>query len=130
MRSGTHQRRSAVHAGGQAAGAAAFGEAVDHAPRQRHIPSMCLQVEPPAPLPPGEATIYAEATLPPARSPPDPGASVPEDPDAEFGYTRGEVPRVDGPRVINVGVPGPGVKANMWRRAWRDKARVRQHCIV
>jgi hypothetical protein len=90
-------------------------------------PSTCLQVEPPAPLPPGEAAIYADATLPPVHPPPDLAAAVPEDPDAEFGYTRGEVPRVDGPRVINVGVPGPGVKANMWRRAWRDKVRARQH---
>lgn len=26
-----------------------------------------------------------------------------------------------GPRVINVGIGGPGVKSKAWRRAWRDK---------
>ncbi|KAL6757381.1 histone deacetylase domain-containing protein [Haematococcus lacustris] len=26
-----------------------------------------------------------------------------------------------GPRIINVGVPGPGAKRQLWRRAWRDK---------
>lgn len=26
-----------------------------------------------------------------------------------------------GPRIINVGIPGPGAKRLMWRRAWRDK---------
>ncbi|KAJ9527573.1 hypothetical protein QJQ45_025848, partial [Haematococcus lacustris] len=26
-----------------------------------------------------------------------------------------------GPRIINVGVPGPGARRQLWRRAWRDK---------
>ncbi len=26
-----------------------------------------------------------------------------------------------GPRIINVGLPGPGTRRQSWRRAWRDK---------
>ncbi len=32
-----------------------------------------------------------------------------------------------GPRVINVGVTGPGGKRLFWRRAWRDKVREDDH---
>lgn len=76
-------------------------------------------------LAPGEARVYQDATIP---DPPPPATAaaatpVPEDPDREFPFVAGERPRVDGPRVINVGVPGPGVKAALWRRAWRDKVR-------
>ena len=89
-------------------------------------PSPLTQRRPPqeeAPvLPPGEARVYQDAVIPDA-APPAGSAPVPEDPDDEFPFVAGERPRVDGPRVINVGVPGPGVKAALWRRAWRDKAR-------
>jgi hypothetical protein len=79
-----------------------------------------IQVEPPPILSLGEQRVYADATIPAApRRTPEP--SILEDPDGEFTYVAGEVPRTDGPRVINVGVPGPGVKVNLWRRAWRDK---------
>ena len=26
-----------------------------------------------------------------------------------------------GPRVVNVGIPGPGARPSAWRRAWCDK---------
>ncbi|KAG2494726.1 hypothetical protein HYH03_007240 [Edaphochlamys debaryana] len=44
----------------------------------------------------------------------------PEDPDGEFKGSY-DVTVLGGPRVINVGIPGPGGKPRMWRRAWRDK---------
>lgn len=31
------------------------------------------------------------------------------------------MPPVDGPRVIDVGIPGFGSKPALWRRSWRDK---------
>lgn len=43
-----------------------------------------------------------------------------EDPDNEF-ETDGGVRQGEGPRVINVGIPGPGAHVPMWKRAWRDK---------
>eukprot|EP00887_Chlorella_sp_A99_P002366 scaffold10.g2366.t1 len=46
---------------------------------------------------------------------------VEEDPDHEFDYTGGDVPTLEGPRIIDVGIPGPGSKVGLWRRAWRDK---------
>lgn len=52
-------------------------------------------------------------------------ALAPEDPDGEFApstSSRGGV-GISGPRIINVGVPGPGSRRLMWRRAWRDKVR-------
>lgn len=51
--------------------------------------------------------------------------AIEEDPAREFVYSGGEVPVFRGPRIINVGVPGPGMQASMWKRAWRDKV-----CIV
>lgn len=42
-----------------------------------------------------------------------------EDPDNEFGADT--VPQGEGPRIINVGIPGPGAHVPMWKRAWRDK---------
>lgn len=33
----------------------------------------------------------------------------------------GQVPPVEGPRVIDVGIPGFGPKVALWRRSWRDK---------
>ncbi|GIL78691.1 hypothetical protein Vretifemale_8102 [Volvox reticuliferus] len=45
---------------------------------------------------------------------------IPEDPDGEFRGSY-DVTVVGGPRIINVGIPGPGGKPRMWRRAWRDK---------
>ncbi|KAK9809002.1 hypothetical protein WJX72_007747 [[Myrmecia] bisecta] len=32
-----------------------------------------------------------------------------------------EQPSPVGPRIINVGIPGPGANVALWRRAWRDK---------
>lgn len=50
---------------------------------------------------------------------------APEDPNNEFAQattdTGGAGGIGEGPRIINVGVPGPGVKRQLWRRAWRDK---------
>jgi acetoin utilization deacetylase AcuC-like enzyme len=65
--------------------------------------------------------VYADTVIPQQQVPKEEEAAVPEDPDGEFGWTNGEKPRLDGPRIINVGVPGPGVKATLWRRSWRDK---------
>ncbi|GLI65150.1 hypothetical protein VaNZ11_008553, partial [Volvox africanus] len=48
------------------------------------------------------------------------GTGIPEDPDGEFRGSY-DVTVVGGPRIINVGIPGPGGKPRMWRRAWRDK---------
>ena len=42
-----------------------------------------------------------------------------EDPDNEFGSS--EAPVREGPRIINVGIPGPGAHVPLWKRAWRDK---------
>ena len=42
-----------------------------------------------------------------------------EDPDNEFGADA--APKGAGPRIINVGIPGPGAHVPMWKRAWRDK---------
>ena len=36
-------------------------------------------------------------------------------------HKQGQLPRTDGPRIINVGVPGPGTRVALWHRAWRDK---------
>jgi len=48
-----------------------------------------------------------------------------EDPDGEFApdpaVPPSDLPPRAGPRVINVGIPGPGADAPRWRRAWRDK---------
>ena len=44
-----------------------------------------------------------------------------EDPNGEFQWHGGETPREGGARMINVGIPGPGSKRNLWRRSWRDK---------
>ena len=38
----------------------------------------------------------------------------------EHVYTRAARPR-RGPRIVNVGIPGPGGQRALWRRAWRDK---------
>lgn len=46
---------------------------------------------------------------------------IEEDPDGEFLYTGGEMPRTEGPRIIDVGIPGPGHHVPMWKRSWRDK---------
>ncbi|KAI3431427.1 hypothetical protein D9Q98_004480 [Chlorella vulgaris] len=46
---------------------------------------------------------------------------VEEDPDREFVYRGGQVPTLEGPRVIDVGIPGFGAKPALWRRSWRDK---------
>ena len=46
---------------------------------------------------------------------------IEEDPDGEFVYSGGEMPRTEGPRIIDVGIPGPGHHVPMWKRSWRDK---------
>jgi acetoin utilization deacetylase AcuC-like enzyme/ankyrin repeat protein len=46
---------------------------------------------------------------------------IEEDPDREFTYTGGEMPRTEGPRIIDVGIPGPGSRVALWKRSWRDK---------
>lgn len=62
----------------------------------------------------------ADMAVFPPRAPEPTGAT--EDPASEFlGPMHGLAGPREGPRVINVGVPGPGVKANLWRRSWRDK---------
>jgi len=48
-------------------------------------------------------------------------AVIEEDPDGEFQYKGGEMPRTEGPRIIDVGIPGPGHHVPMWKRSWRDK---------
>ncbi len=46
-----------------------------------------------------------------------------EDPDGEFAdFDPAEALPACCPRLINVGIPGPGAEVAMWRRAWRDKA--------
>lgn len=44
-----------------------------------------------------------------------------EDPDHEFASTSKAPPPIDGPRIIDVGIGGPGFHPLKWRRAWRDK---------
>lgn len=31
------------------------------------------------------------------------------------------MPPLEGPRIIDVGIPGFGAKPALWRRSWRDK---------
>lgn len=48
--------------------------------------------------------------------------TIDEDPDKEFTTKDDEEnPPPDAPRVIDVGIPGFGPRASLWRRAWRDK---------
>jgi len=48
--------------------------------------------------------------------------AIDEDPDKEFTTKEDEEnPPPDAPRVIDVGIPGFGPRASLWRRAWRDK---------
>jgi acetoin utilization deacetylase AcuC-like enzyme len=46
---------------------------------------------------------------------------VDEDPNHEFPSTTADDPILSGPRIIDVGIPGPGFHPLLWRRAWRDK---------
>ena len=46
---------------------------------------------------------------------------VEEDPDHEFPPTTADDPPLSGPRLIEVGIKGPGAHPTLWRRAWRDK---------
>ena len=73
---------------------------------------------PPAPAPPTVINSTNNAggalsLLPPQSTPP--GAALGSGPKDEAK------PSYMGPRIINVGVPGPGGRRLMWRRAWRDK---------
>eukprot|EP00890_Picochlorum_soloecismus_P001450 jgi/Picsp_1/2305/NSC_05769-R1_histone deacetylase len=51
----------------------------------------------------------------------DPVIEIEEDPDGEFKYSGGDMPRTEGPRIIDVGIPGPGAHVPLWKRSWRDK---------
>ncbi|KAL3144011.1 hypothetical protein ABBQ32_003818 [Trebouxia sp. C0010 RCD-2024] len=67
----------------------------------------------------------AGATAPPGVAQPNDLPSteqeeIVEDPDNEFD-TDVDSKHGDGPRVINVGIPGPGAHVPLWKRAWRDK---------
>ena len=63
-------------------------------------------------------TTYLHARPPTnAQSP----QSIEEDPDHEFTSTSRAPPPLDGPRIIDVGIAGPGFHTVKWRRAWRDK---------
>lgn len=46
---------------------------------------------------------------------------VEEDPDHEFPPSTADDPPLSGPRLIEVGIQGPGAHPSLWRRAWRDK---------
>lgn len=46
---------------------------------------------------------------------------IDEDPDQEFPSSTADDPVLAGPRIIDVGIPGPGFHPLLWRRAWRDK---------
>lgn len=52
---------------------------------------------------------------------PWPHTQVEEDPDHEFPPTTADDPPLSGPRLIEVGIKGPGAHPTLWRRAWRDK---------
>jgi acetoin utilization deacetylase AcuC-like enzyme len=47
--------------------------------------------------------------------------AIPEDPDGEFKDDPEAGSVADGPRMIDVGIGGPGFQVAKWRRAWRDK---------
>jgi DNA ligase-1 len=76
--------------------------------------------------PPGEGEGEGEGVppAPPAAGDPPP-VIIPEDPDGEFApdpaVPAADLPSRTGPRIINVGIPGPGADPPRWRRAWRDK---------
>ncbi len=67
----------------------------------------------------GKGTMSDSGAL--GASEQDPLTNIEEDPDGEFVYVGGEVPRTEGPRIIDVGIPGPGHHVPMWKRSWRDK---------
>jgi len=68
------------------------------------------------------ATCDSKPPLPPPGAPVLNAAGVPEDPSGEFvTQPDAEVAPLEAPRVINVGIPGPGAKVGLWRRSWRDK---------
>eukprot|EP00878_Enallax_costatus_P016221 GHUV01017014.1.p1 GENE.GHUV01017014.1~~GHUV01017014.1.p1 ORF type:complete len:704 (+),score=270.00 GHUV01017014.1:1195-3306(+) len=69
---------------------------------------------------PAGAAVTADAPAGPA---PDEKTNhlVEEDPDHEFPSTTADDPVLAGPRIIDVGIPGPGFHPLLWRRAWRDK---------
>ena len=46
---------------------------------------------------------------------------VAEDPNHEFDAQSDEINGNGLPRIINVGIPGPGARPFLWRRSWRDK---------
>ena len=42
----------------------------------------------------------------------EPEDSIPEDPEREFKTQDGSHPSANGPRIINVGIPGPGTNSS------------------
>ena len=70
------------------------------------------------PEPAAEQPAAALQAVDPGREPNAEG--VVEDPEGEFSREADGAPAT-GPRIINVGIPGPGAQVAMWRRAWRDK---------
>lgn len=70
-------------------------------------------------IPPPRAPFTTTTTTTHTTPPPQ----FEEDPDAEFTSTSAAPPPLDGPRIIDVGITGPGFYPLKWRRAWRDKVR-------
>jgi len=79
----------------------------------------------PAPMDASDDHGAAATPVPAAAAAAAGAGAAEEDPEGEF---RGAIPApadaapADGPRVIDVGIPGPGFHPALWRRAWRDKA--------
>ncbi|KAF6259471.1 Arginase/deacetylase [Scenedesmus sp. NREL 46B-D3] len=66
----------------------------------------------------GEQQVKQEQ---PAAGDTDTSHMVDEDPHREFLSTTADDPVLSGPRIVDVGIPGPGFHPLLWRRAWRDK---------
>eukprot|EP00879_Flechtneria_rotunda_P013392 GHRR01013982.1.p1 GENE.GHRR01013982.1~~GHRR01013982.1.p1 ORF type:complete len:768 (+),score=320.97 GHRR01013982.1:988-3291(+) len=67
------------------------------------------------------ANIKQEKQAASANGQPVANGLVEEDPDHEFPPSTADDPILAGPRVVEVGIPGPGFHPVLWRRAWRDK---------
>ena len=108
------------------ASTAAAAGAEDSAPGAAAGPASAPEDGPPsvAEQPAANGNSASEPAPEPAGvSRPD-ANGIPEDPDGEFAdFDPAEALPACCPRVINVGIPGPGAEVAMWRRAWRDKAR-------
>ncbi|KAL0048951.1 hypothetical protein WJX82_003017 [Trebouxia sp. C0006] len=51
----------------------------------------------------------------------DPNIAQPSSASMTEEGVKNAAPKGEGPRIINVGIPGPGAHVPMWKRAWRDK---------